>query len=529
MATGAAGGVAVWLSFPPLGWWWAAPLGVAALVGATAGASKRVAGLSGLAHGAAFLILLLSFVRMFGIDAWLVLAAGEAVFFAGLGLLLRWAAVVRWWPLAAAGAWVVEEAVRDRVPFGGFPWGRLADAQAGGPIAPLAALGGAPLVTFAVALSGGLLAYGFRSAGSRGGLRRLPVAAAGAAAVAVVGLAVPLGSAGTSAGGPPAVTVALVQGNVPRLGLQAFAQRYAVTRNHVRETEQLAREVAAGARPAPQAVIWPENSSDLDPLVDGRVRAMISRAAARIGVPILVGAVLNGPGAGHVRNAGIVWSPTAGPGQMYVKRHLLPFGEYLPFRSELSQWIGRFSMLRNDFVPGRRPGVLQLGPLRIADAICFEIADDAVVRQAVTAGGRILVNQTNDASYEQPGDTGSGGESAQQLQITRLRAIEHGRAALVTSTSGLSAVVAPDGRVLARSRIFAPAILEATVPLRDPLTLADRLGGWPEALLSVTGVAGVVWGFLRRRRAHGTQEAGSDTDGSTQERMPVEPVGSGPA
>ena len=516
VAAAVASGVCVWASFPPVGWWWAAIPGVAMLCLAVGGSSARTAALLGFVHGATFLVLLLTFVRVFGIDAWLVLAAGEALFFVPLTLALRVVMRLTWWPVAAGAVWVAEEAIRDRVPFGGFPWGRLADAQAGGPIGRLAALGGAPLVTFATALAGALLAAAvMRVIQRRSGApapatgRRSGAGAAvlaGAVVVVLAGLAVPVPVAGTAAGGPSTLRAALVQGNVPRLGLDAFQQGTLVTGNQMRQTLALARAVRAGRVPRPQVVIWPENSSDHDPYVDPIARAMIDRAVTVVGVPTLVGAVLNAPD-DKLQNVGIVWSPTTGPGETYVKQHLLPFGEYLPFRAELSKWIGRFSLLPRDFTPGHRPGLLTLGPTKIADVICFEIADDGIVRSAVRAGGRIIVEQTNDASYEHAGDSGRGGESAQQLQIARLRAIESGRSVLVVSTSGVSAAIAPNGQVLARSRIFSPATLDVTVPLRDPLTLADRVGMWPEIALCALALAAVVAGTLtgRRRRSAGSE------------------------
>lgn len=510
LLTAGAAGAAVFASFPPLGWWWAAPIGVAGLTLAVRGAGKRMAAAAGWVHGAVFLVLLFSFVRVFGIDAWLAVAGGEALFFAGLGLLLRVLVRLPWVPSAVGCGWVAEEAVRDRVPFGGLPWGRLADAQAGGPIAHLAALGGAPLVTFAVALAGGLLAAaataGYRTARWSLPAWRGPAWLAGGLAVGAAGLLVPLPTSGTTAGGPASAQVALIQGNVPRLGLAAFAQRYAVTEDHALVTERLAALVGAGRLPKPQAALWPENSSDMDPYTDKTARQLVTQAVQAVGVPVLVGAVLNGPGK-DVRNAAIVWSPRTGPGQVYVKQHLLPFGEYLPFRAELSKWIGRFKLLPRDFVPGHRSVALRIGPVLASDAICFEVADDSIVRDGVLAGGRVIIAQTNDASYEQPGDTGSGGESAQQLQISRLRAIEHGRSVLVVSTSGVSALVAPNGDVLDRTRVFTPAILDVRVALRDPLTIADRVGAWPEWVLVAIAVIGVGIATRqersRRRRARG--------------------------
>ncbi|HTW19537.1 MAG TPA: apolipoprotein N-acyltransferase [Mycobacteriales bacterium] len=493
-----AAGVAVWVTFPPLGFWPAGLVGVAGLaLVLRAPASRRWTAVLGYLFGLGLWVPLLSFLRGYGLDAWFGLAAIESLWFLGLALALRVVLRGRWWPLTSALVWVGQEFLRDRVPWQGFPWGRLAFGQANSPLVHLAAIGGAPLVTFAVALGGGALAY--VAATRRPSVRTL--AAVAAVALVVAGpLAISLPTGGTSRGGAPSsVVVAAIQGNVPRLGLDAFAQRHAVTANHAAETELLARRVAAGAAPKPDFVVWPENSDDLDPRVDAQSRQDIEAAASAIGVPMLVGAVLDGPGPNHVQNAGIVWSPTTGPGQIYVKRHLVPFGEYLPFRGVLTRLFPKFKLIAKDFVPGHRPGVLRIGGTTIGDTICFEIADDTVVRQAITGGGRLLVVQTNNASYEHKGDSGYGGETAQQLAIARLRAVEHGRAVVVAATSGVSAMIAPNGQVLARTGVFEPAYLDRRLPLRDPLTIADRVGAWPEWILSVAGLLALLAGLIRRR------------------------------
>ncbi len=475
-AAAAAAGVLVWTSFPPLDWWPAAWVGVALFALAVRPLGYRAAAVAGYCFGLGLFVPMLSFLRGLGYDAWLVLAAGEALWFALLGLALRRASRLAGWPAAVALLWVAEEWARDRVPFGGFPWGRLAFGQAHGPLLPLAAVGGAVLVTLVAAAAGALLAWLLTAAAGvlvggpgRPPVRRAVLAAAAFGLLAVGGAAlVSTPTAGTAGAGPSHAVVAVVQGNVPRLGLDEFAQRRAVTANHLAETQALAADVAAGRLPAPQLVVWPENATDDDPFADPAARDMIETAVAAVGVPIIVGAVLDGPGPDHVSNAAVVWSPGSGPGDRYVKQHLVPFGEYLPLRSVLSKLIGRFALIPKDFAAGDRPGVLDVGPARVADVICFEVADDTVVRDAVDGGGRLLVVQTNNATYERVGDDGHGGETAQQLEMSRLRAVEHGRAVVVAATSGVSAIIAPDGRVLQRTGVYEAATLVADLPLRDP-------------------------------------------------------------
>jgi len=399
--------------------------------------------------------------------------------------------------------WVGQEALRDRTPFGGFPWGRLAFSQGDAPTLRLAALGGAPLVTFAAALVGGLLLAAlwrpWRAPSAAVRLRGAGLLAA-AVAVTLAGLAVPLGSTGGSTGpsggsGAP-VTVAIVQGNVPRLGLDFNAQRRAVLDNHVEATVTLAADVAAGRAKQPDLVVWPENSSDVDPLLDPQAAASISRAADTIGVPILVGAVLRGPEEGQVRNVGLVWEPGSGPdqGRMYVKRHPVPFAEYVPLRTIARMVSEEVDRIRSEFVAGDVPGVLRVGPTTIGDVICFEVAYDEVVRDTVTGGAALLVVQTNNATFDEA-------EARQQLAMVRLRAVEHGRSALMASTVGVSGFVGIDGAVTQPTGFNTPAVVVAEMDQRATRTLATQLGYWPEMVLVGLALAVVAAAVPLRRRS----------------------------
>jgi apolipoprotein N-acyltransferase len=483
-------GLGLALAFPPYGWWPLALAAVGALSLLVRGSSSGRAALLGLVFGVAFFLLLARWLLVIGPDAWVLVALVEGAFFALLALGLRVTSPLRLWPLWHAALWLAVEGLRARLPLGGLPWGKLAFSQVDAPFASYAALAGAPLVTFTAALAGTVLAAGLLVVRTR----PLAAAAAGLAALAVgvLGLAVP----------PPApatrqVTAAVVQGNVPRLGLDFFGQREQVLRNHVRATHVLAERVRAGTLPKPDLVIWPENASDIDPYGDVGARALIDQAVQDVGAPVLVGAVAEGPDPEHVRNLGIVWMPEEGAGATYLKRHPVPFGEYVPLRSLLQPWIGRLNRIPRDFSAGDRPGVLDLGPTRVGVVICFEIAYDDLVRDTVRGGGQALVVQTNNATY------GRTGQPEQQLGVSRLRAIEHGRTLLVAATSGISAVVTPDGAVVDRSREFVADLLVERVPVRTTRTLATRTGAWPELLLGLLGVAGVVAGRTRRGRGSG--------------------------
>ncbi|MDG4810048.1 apolipoprotein N-acyltransferase [Micromonospora sp. WMMD1120] len=544
-----AAGLALLVAFPPYGVWPLAPVGVGLLAAAAHRRRLRAGAGLGFLTGVAFFAPLLAWTNLHtGYLPWVLLSLLQAGYLALLGAATAWVSPLadrrRWaWPALTGLLWVGQEALRDRTPFGGFPWGRLAFSQDESPLLRLAALGGAPLVTFAVALVGGLLVTAAwrlggalrptsltgtvstdtvsadtSSADPAGGpagaaprtdpvppadtpatTRSAParrwapalVPAVVALALTGAGLLVPVAATGSGA----TVTVAIVQGNVPRLGLDFNAQRQAVLNNHVDATVELAARVAAGQQRRPDLVVWPENSSDIDPLRNPTAGARISQAADTIGAPILVGAVLLGPGPGQVRNAGILWRPGTGAdlGQLYTKRHPVPFAEYVPLRDVARMVSKQVDLIRNDFVPGSTPGVVRAGPAVLGDVICFEVAYDEVVRDTVTGGAQLLVVQTNNATFDIA-------EARQQLAMVRLRAVEHGRPALMASTVGVSGFVAPDGRVSDATGFNTREVVVRQLRLDDGRTLATRLGWWPEVTLAALAAAALVGAAVLRRR-----------------------------
>ena len=489
----AVAGAALALAFPPFGASVLAPLAVAALtLSQWRSRTWEGAALGGI-FGIAFFAILLRWVGLVGGDAWVLLTLFCAGWLALLGAATALLMRLPWWPLWVAGAWVLEEALRDRIPLGGFPWGRLAFAQTATTLTPWASVAGAPLVTFATALAGTLIAFiviAWRRQ-TRQHRRDVALAAGGVVVIALSGLALPRPVAGEAIEGPSEVVIAVIQGGVPSTGLGERDDRREVLDRHVRETIALSERVAAGQVAAPDLVVWPENSSDIDPLADAEAAAQIDRAADAIGVPILVGAVL-GIDDSSVANVGIVWDPGTGPGETYIKRRPVPFGEYVPWRPVLSRVVGRFERIPRDFIAGPEPGVLQVGPARIGDVICFEIAYDSVVREAVTGGGRAIVVQTNNATFA------GLGQPEQQIAMSRLRAVEHGRSVVVAATSGISAVIDPAGRLVSELGEGETGALVETIPLRDSITLADRVGAWPEYAVGIAVAIGLVWALRRR-------------------------------
>jgi len=491
-----AGGLILTATFPPIGAWPLAPLGPALLVVALQGRSLRASFLVGLLFGLALFVPLLSWLINLAWYAWAALAIAEAVIFALLAVGQRVLLSLRAWPVAVAGWWVVAEALRDRWPYA-FPWGRLAMSQAGAPTAPWTAIGGAPLLSFLLALVGSTLAWLLLARGTAGGLRRRLVPAlafAGAAGLALAGGLLPVDSVPA---GTPSATIAAVQGDVPHArNLSDLLRATTVTANHAAATEKLAEQVRAGRRPAPNLVIWPENSTDLDPRQYPPVFGTITAAVQAIDRPVLVGEVLRNP----LRNVGQLWTPGRGPGPLYVKRQLVPFGEYIPFRGLLSHITSLVALQPENFTAGKRAVVFHVGPIRLGDVICYEVGFDGLVSSEVRAGANLLTVQTNDATFEVDGQLG---ESLQQLAMARIRAVESDRAVVVASTTGVSAIIAPDGSLVARTGTWRQAVLESRVPLLHTITLADRVGAGPEYLITALTVGAFGWaayGWIMARR-----------------------------
>ncbi|MFC8953089.1 apolipoprotein N-acyltransferase [Streptomyces sp. NPDC057101] len=495
-------GFLLYLSFPPRPLWWLALPAFALLGWALRGRRLRAGFGLGYLAGLGFLLPLLVWTgEEVGAGPWLALAAVEALFVAAAGLGITAVSRLPWWPVLAAGVWIIGEGARARVPFGGFPWGKIAFGQADGVFLPLAAVGGTPVLGFAVALCGFGLYETYRQLRVHRATGAVP---RGPLAVAVLSVLVPVGGALAAlplvddSAEDGTATVAAVQGNVPRLGLDFNAQRRAVLDNHAARTRELAEDVKAGRAPQPDFVLWPENSSDIDPYANADAADVIDGAVRAIGVPTVIGAVV-APETGKLRNTLIEWDPERGPVATYDKRHVQPFGEYIPLRPVVRLFNSNVDRVSRDFGAGTKVGVFDLAGTRVGLATCYEAAFDWAVRDTVTHGAQLITVPSNNATF------GRTEMTYQQLAMSRVRAVEHSRSVVVPVTSGVSAIIRPDGEIVAQTKMFTPDVLVEKVPLRSSLTPATRMGTLPEALLVALGAAGLGWSAFRAVRARRTR------------------------
>jgi apolipoprotein N-acyltransferase len=472
----------LFLAFPDVGWWAAAFLAIGMLYMALRDAPTRVGFGAAWLFGMAFFLphLWWAYVAV-GWIPWVALSAAESIAIGLVGALtarmtrLGTLGRLQWLePAAFALLWVGAEQLRSAWPFGGFPWGRLAFGMADSPLARLAWLGGMPLVSLVVALFGAILGVGLLAVGERRIVQGL------AAPVAIIALGLlPLGLPLDGRAESGVLTVAWAQGNLANEGLDSFARAREVTDNHRDATLTLAEEYPDTAV---DLIIWPENASDIDPREDAETAAAVTEAAQSFDAPLLFGTNDYSPDNGRY-NTSLVWLPSGLPleGAEYRKQQPAAFAEYIPIRSIARRFSSEVDRVNVDVLPGEWPARIDVPiasldrDVTVGPIICFEIAYDWVPRQAAREGAEFLAVQTNNATF------GATAESTQQLAMSRLRAMETGRATFQISTVGVSAVISPTGRVIDRAELFTRDAGIATIPLRTTLTPASRWGG-PMAL-----------------------------------------------
>jgi apolipoprotein N-acyltransferase len=520
-------GVALGLSWQPYGLWPLLLVGIPAFTLAVRGARPAAAFGLGYLFGLLTLTLGVSWLHVLGTWIAALLIIFMALFFGLLGLIVSLVSRLSWWPLAAACCWVFIEYVYSRIPLGGFGWTRIGYAAVDTPLAGFFPIIGVAGVSFAVALIGQLIAWALLTlwAARQGGRARrthIILAAALAFSIGLLGAVLRLYQVEPEAGSAGSVRVGIVQGNIPGRGIEAMGRARSVTNNHLSETIQLMTKARLGEVAEPDFLLWPENSTDIDPTVDPVTRQTVQAAADIAGRPILVGAVMEGPGFDERQTAALWWDPDHGVTARYDKQNLVPFGEWIPFRAQLLPVIPLLQQVGAQSVPGTRPGVLDVAvgghPIKIGDVICFELAYDKTIYQSLIGGAQVLMVQSNNATY------GGTGQIEQQFAITRARAMESRREIAVATTNGVSGFITRDGAVATRTQEFTAQSMVVEMPLRSALTPAIRVAPWLErgvALVVVLACVAALW--HRTQRSRGATLEHSSTQ-RTEKETPVEPT-----
>lgn len=435
----------------------------------------------GFAAGIVHFALELSWIFLFGWMAFVALVLVLSLYGAVAALV---AGVARRWPLAPvlfAGAWTGAELLRDRWPFGGFPWGALGTTQGSVPgVRWLAGTIGVYGLSFLAAFAAALVADAIRA--------RRP--AWGSLAVVASGLllfvAVDVGSSVGAGPGRP-IRLAVVQGNIPRPAVAD--QRDRILANHVTATRRL---------PPVDLIVWPEDSVGIgvSPGADVQVRAL----ARELRTPIVYGrSIVRGRGFINTMEAVDRDGRVVG---VYEKRHPVPFGEHVPLQF-LRRFVSTLEQIPLDLASGRRPVVFEVAGVGVGTPICFESVFPRDVRDFSRSGAELVVVSTNNASFER------SAASQQHVAHTRMRALEMRQWTVQAALVGISAVIPPDGRVTRPTELFAPATIVAEVRARPAPSLYAKIGDlFPQAWAAGTGAAlllyaGTVAGGRRRRGSVG--------------------------
>jgi apolipoprotein N-acyltransferase len=435
--------------------------------------------------GAVFAVVSLNWLASVGADALIGMTALFAAWWAAMILAVSLTMRLRAWVLLVPAVWVLQEWLRSQWPLGGFPWARVGFAAVDSPAAALVPYLGVYGLTYLALTAGTLVVAAVLSA--RHSARRAAALGFMLIAGAVVGiLANDPADTPASAVSGPTIVAAVVQGG-PQPGPEGDAQARAVLVAHVQQTRALASQVAV----RPDVVVWPESSTDIDPASDSVVRASIDEAVQAIGAPVVVGATTAAPANG-ARNQAILWLPDTGPSDTYTKRILVPFGEYVPGREFLGPLSGRFAQVARDFLPGDDRPVLTSGRANVGILICYEVAFDGAVQDAVLAGANVLAVPSNNATYR------GTAQPMQQLAIARFRALETSRSVLFASTTGVSAIIGPDGTVLDSVADGQAGWRQRDVPIATDVTVAVRFGGHLGVVLAALGFLSIVAGGVRR-------------------------------
>lgn len=437
-------------AFEPIALWWLAPVAIALEMYALSRSERKH--LSVLAFALTFNLVLLHWTSIYvGSLPWIILAVGLSIFYLPLVAVKRLG--ISFFPLM----FIVLEEIRNHFPFQGFGWARIAYSQADAPYAKIAAHGGAVALSAITVLIGSFLFY--LSQKQFKILVLLPIL------IVLLPINIQMNQS---------TQALMIQGNVPKFGLDFNSRATEVFFNHVKETE-----IALKENRNIDFILWPENSVDVDPFRNPEVFETLNSFTE----PLIIGAIV-GRGK-EVLNTSILWTKQSQ--NVYIKQHLTPFGEYIPLRSLASKISPLVDDVR-DFSPGNESTIFTINGAKIAPVICYELLDDQVLEKAAKTSNLLAV-QTNSATF------GKSAQSAQQLQITRVRAIEHLRNILSVSTTGYSAVIDYNGKVLQKSDMGAAQHLYANIGLISSTSPRDRYGDW--ALVMT-----LIWLLLITRGAY---------------------------
>ncbi|HEY2037203.1 MAG TPA: apolipoprotein N-acyltransferase [Steroidobacteraceae bacterium] len=378
------------------------------------------------------------------------------------------------WLLGLPALWLVVEWWRGWF-LSGFSWLSLGYSQTDtwlGRLAPVLGVYGISLVLLVSA--GALVAL----------LRGTPRMRVGAALLLIAPwiAGALLGSAQwTHPSGPP-VSVALIQADIPQEDKWDDAFR-----NRILDRYRKMTESALGAK----IIVWPEAAlpdiaNNLLPYI-----ALVDREAQARGSSLVMGVVRASEDGQHYYDSILALGSQA---SWYAKDNLVPFAEFFPVPQFVRNWLRLMSLPYDSFDRGgTNQSPLPVAGLQLGPTVCYEVGYGGYMLHMLPKADA-LVNVTNDAWF------GHSTARYEQFQMARMRALEEGRSMMVATNDGISAVIGPQGEILASAPPFQSYVLRSSVTPRSGLTPFARVGNWLIVILSALGLAGALWIGARRRR-----------------------------
>ena len=436
-------------SFEPVGLWFLAPVSYALFL--------RICQKGANLYRNAFLFGFISSAitlwwagKYVGLIPLFFLALLHGLFYLPLGFLGRYTTNILWF----IPALLAIEELRSYFPFGGFSWMRIAFSQANAPYASVISLGGALLLSAWVLAISSMLAS-FRK------VMAFPL---------LLLLFLPLLINNTHSS-QEKVSFIGIQGNTPSVGLTFNDRAEAVFNLHLSQTSKVATEAA-------DVIIWPENAIDVDPFANERVNDSIESLTSTLKTPLIAGAITRQTG--QLENVSLMYNESGEVVSYYSKQYLTPFGEYMPLRS-IARLVSPYVDDVVDFSVGERVENHLVNGLSLAPVICYELLSDSLVRDSAK-NSDALIAQTNSATFA------NTSESAQQLNITRLRALENAREIVSVSTIGISAHIGINGEIISRTQANVAAQLSGDLQSNSARTLAGYLGGFAPGLVLIISI-----------------------------------------
>ena len=453
----------------------------------------------GFLAGLAFYMSQVEWLSLYlGPVPWIALSVMEALIFAAgsgaIAIVWSWAQSLRQSfyrnsliALFIATMWTAREWVAINLPYGGFPWSRVAQALSESFLSQLVFFVGISGLTFVSVFMTVATLLALES-GVKAIKANLLGLAASLVAVATAWLFVVPASAESGE-----LTVAAVQGNA-NAGLFANAERGTFLKNHLEATALLDGHPQ---RNEIDFIVWPENASDLNPQENMLALIQIQEVISTYQVPIILGAITESDGA--VFNSSLYFDTEGSQVDQYDKKRPVPFAEYVPDRQFWNQLApDLIGLVSRDYAFGTRDGIFELDGNQLGVLICFEVAIDDIGRELVAGGAQIILSQTNNADF------GRSDETFQQAALARLRAIETGRTVVNISTVGVSRIFLPNGAIISELPIFEPGVMVEKVPLRTSITPAMAISPYFDLIVNLAALSLLVVaiGSQLKRRGH---------------------------